>query len=221
MRQLGEIKFDCDGEQFAVEHVVRICDKKVNIPVMCVQINEGEGHIAEDLMSQELIKELHKTPAQRRAEKVKVDPRSSSHQIARTKNAIGRGLRLKSALGKFNKEVQDQLDARLLKFTRYEVFKQLQFVAGGKPKGKKSRSYDKVRKHVLKPKSGKEIKKKLGMLMSVKGFASVESKVDRKGKDTPTKAAPKVEPAPKAAKVRGSTVCKGGRVGVGGEPFAF
>ena len=69
MERLGEIKFDHTGEQFAVELERRICGLTVKIPVMCVEIEGGD--MIEDLISPAQLKELSKTPAQRRAEKAK------------------------------------------------------------------------------------------------------------------------------------------------------
>ena len=59
MERLGEIKFDCTAEQFAVEHEVRICGQQVKIPVMSVEVEGSEG-----LISSEHLKELSKTPQQ-------------------------------------------------------------------------------------------------------------------------------------------------------------
>ena len=67
--RLGQIKFDHTGEQFAVQHEVRICGNLVRAPVMCLDI--GMDSKIEDLISPMQLQELCKTPAQRRSEKAK------------------------------------------------------------------------------------------------------------------------------------------------------
>ena len=47
----------------------------------------------------------------------------------RVKKVLGRGIRLKCALGKFSDVLLEQIDKQLLKFTRHEVFEQLQLMA--------------------------------------------------------------------------------------------
>ena len=76
LERLGDIKFDCTGEQFAMYHETRICGKIVLVPVMVLHVPEG----TQDLISDVYLKELQKTPAQRRAEKHNrdVDPRQKN-----------------------------------------------------------------------------------------------------------------------------------------------
>ena len=76
----------------------------MKIPVMTLEIED----IGEDIINHAHLKELMKTPEQRRAEKHarSTDQRDVAHQFAKVRRTLGRGLRLKCALGKFNKEVQ-------------------------------------------------------------------------------------------------------------------
>ena len=69
LERLGEIKFGCKGEEFAMSHETRICGRTVEVPVMVIHIPEG----TQDLISDVHLKELQKTPAQRRAEKLNRD----------------------------------------------------------------------------------------------------------------------------------------------------
>ena len=71
-----------------------------------------------------------------------MDQRHVTKKVKRVKRVLGRGLRLKCALGRFSEEVQAQLDRELLRYTRHEVFRQLQFMSGGKKK-KKDWTYQK------------------------------------------------------------------------------
>ena len=158
MERLGKIRFDCTGEDFAMEHEVRICGNNVKIPVMCMEIDWSE-----DLMSSEHLKELSKTPLQRRAEKEQFPSRHNDRGLQGEARKIGRGVRLRCALGKFSEEVQKQIDTQLMKHTRYEVFKKLQFMAGKKKKfAKLAKEVAKVK--ALAPKSAKEIKAKVASM---------------------------------------------------------
>ena len=129
LEKLGHIRYDCSGEEFGVHHEVRICGDIVKIPVMMLEIPEG----TQDLISEASLQELMKTPAQRRAEKVmERNKGKSDYRRSRARKALGRGIRMKCALGKFSDVVLEQIDVQLKKFTRHEVFGQLQFLAGGK-----------------------------------------------------------------------------------------
>ena len=46
MERFGEIKFDCTGEQFVVEHEVHVCGQLVKIPVMSLEVEGSEGLIS-------------------------------------------------------------------------------------------------------------------------------------------------------------------------------
>ena len=83
MERLGEIKFDCTGEQFAVEHEVRVCGQLVKIPVMSLEVEGSEG-----LISAEQLKEMSKTPQQRRSEKANIlDKRHADKKVKRARKA--------------------------------------------------------------------------------------------------------------------------------------
>ena len=152
---------------------------------MCLEVEWSEG-----LMAAEHLKELSKTSEQRRSEKVKfIDKRHEDKKVKRAAivaKKIGRGLRLKCALGRFNSEVHGaDRHTQLMKFTRYELFKKLQFMAGAKKK------VSKVLKEVkpLTAKSAKHIKTKLA-IMKLKGKLFVDAsalKVDRTGMAAPSK----------------------------------
>ena len=132
LERLGEIKFDCTGQQFSMYHEARICGQLVKVPVMVLHVPDG----TQDLISDVHLQELQKTPAQRRAEKLNRDINDRNKHRGKTniKRAVGRGVRMKLALGKFSEEVISQIDIQLLKHTRQEVYRQLQFLAGPKAK---------------------------------------------------------------------------------------
>ena len=203
MDRLGKINFDCSGEQFAVEHEVKVCGENVKIPVLRVDIEDVEG--LEGLISAEHLKELQKTPEQRRAEKVEgrdINDRHDAREVTRARKALGRGVRLKCALGKFNKEVQEQIDNQLLKYTRHEVLKQIQFFAGRSKT--KTPTFEVKKVTPLKAKSPAEIAKKLKAMEVKKKLKGKIILADRVGKSIPAK---KVETPPEVlpAKVHGST----------------
>ena len=100
---------------------------------------------------------------------------------------------MKCALGEFSDEVQQEIDKQLLKWTRHEVFKQLQFMAGKvtttKEKGKKLKGKS-AKEIMMKLEKAKKFPKKLFLEKTdIKGAEVVKkgSKVDFEGKEVPTK----------------------------------
>ena len=184
LEKLGELQYDCKGEEFAMSHRTRICGQFVDVPVMVIHVPEG----TQDLISDVHLKELQKTPAQRRAEKHALDLENARKGRPKTKirRAIGRGVRMKLALGKFSEDVLKQIEVNLMKFTRHEVYQQLQFLAGPKVKEYVDATKAKgVKKHTLKGMSWKDLKRKAKKSQI---FLSKEDiLVDRAGKASPKK----------------------------------
>ena len=158
----------------------------MDIPVMVLEIPEG----TEKLIGEDHLKELMKTPAQRRSEKVMQSAFSKANHGSRRRAAkvLGRGIRMKCALGKFSNEILEQIDHRLSSYTRHEVFKQLQFMAGARRKVKKEVPTKGASKKRLKfpKKSWKDIKAGLAKKdLKTKVFVTlddmhVEGKIEKK-----------------------------------------
>ena len=93
---------------------------------------------------------------------------------------------MKLALGKFSEDVLKQIEVNLMKFTRHEVYQQLQFLAGPKVKEYVDATKAKgVKKHTLKGMSWKDLKRKAKKSQI---FLSKEDiLVDRAGKASPKK----------------------------------
>ena len=99
---------------------------------------------------------------------------------------------MKCALGEFSDEVQQEIDKQLLKWTRHEVFKQLQFMAGKvtTPKAKGKLKGKSAKESMMKLEKANKFPRKLFLEKTdIKGMEVVKKgpKVDRSGKEVPTK----------------------------------
>ena len=115
-------------------------------------MGSSQLHHAE-LLSPELLKEMAKTPQQRRSEQEKYKQGSSSRarrSIARS----NRGLRLKLAFTKLSQETLVDLRQQLHDFTREEVYKKIMFITGKSQWSAKKNG--KVTKFTLKTLSSKD-----------------------------------------------------------------